>query len=156
MWQTFWPDVLVAAIGAALTVGIALATYALTVRRNELRALRSLVLDMYHRRVFAGQAVTIPGARETDDYVRANASVLSVKDEIRHARGNVREIPSLQMPLARMTRACNVYLEESERDPDAYAAGLIRLRDVLEEEVRKLASERYGLPVHRPGDGAFD
>lgn len=137
-------------------MGIALATYALTVRRNELRALNSLVLDLHHRRAFAGQSVPIPGARDTDDYSRANASVLSVKDEIRHARGQVREIPALQRPLARMTRACNAYLEQAEREPDLYAVGLVQLRVALEEEIRKLARERYGLSVRRPGDGAFE
>ena len=139
-----------------LTVGIALGTYVLTVRRNELRALRSLILDLHHRRAFAGEAVTIAGGRDTADYSRSNASVLSVKDEIRHARGQVREIPSLQRPLARMTRACNAYLEQAERDPDSYAIGLVELRDALEDEVRKLARERYGLAPRRPGDGAFE
>lgn len=155
VWTTFWPDLLVAVLGAALTVFIAWVTYVLNVWRNELRALKTLVSDLSHRRAFSGEAGTISGAVELGDYARCNASVLSAKEEIRRAREKVRELPSLQVPLRRMTQACNVYLETSERDPDSYATGLVRLRDELHEEIRKLARKRRGLPTDRPGGGAF-
>lgn len=156
MWLTFWPDVLVAIIGASLTVGIAYVTYILNLRRNERRALNSLIVELHHRRAFSGSAVIVPNARDLADYSRANASVLSIKDEIRRTRDNVRDFPSLQVPLSQMTRACNSYLEAVERDPDSYAIGLIRLRDDLYVEINKIAVERRGVPARGPGSGALE
>lgn len=155
MWVTFWPDVLVAVIGAVLTVAIAFVTYALNVRRNELLALRSLIFDLAHRRAFSGSPGSIPGAAETGDYARANASVLAARDEIRHARRQIRQLPSLQRPLSRMVRACNVYLEAVETDPGSYATGLVYLRDELDEEIRKLACQRRHLSATTPGADAL-
>ena len=43
MWTTFWPDLLVAVIGASLTVFIALATFVMQRRRAEDGLLRSLI-----------------------------------------------------------------------------------------------------------------
>ena len=155
MWMAFWLDVLVAAIGALLTVAIAFGTYILNLRQNERRALTSLVHELHRRRVFAGRAVTKPGARETEDYSRCNASILSVKDEIRHARDSVREIPALQEALSAMTKACNSYLEMAERDPDSYAIELARLREGLYVRTRELANMRRGVPDLEPGGGAY-
>jgi hypothetical protein len=155
VWTSFWPNVIVAAIGAAFTVAIAVATYVLNQRRNELRALKTLILYLSQRRAFSGEAVKIPGAQATDDYLRSNASVLDVREEVRRARGLVREEPSLQLPLSRMTRACNSYLEASARDPDSYTIELVQLRDKLHVEVRKLASRRRRLPTPAPGSDAF-
>lgn len=155
MWTTFWPDVLVALIGAVLTVGIAFATYILSVRRDELRALNSLIVELHHRRAFSGTAVIVSGAQDTQDFQRANASVISVRDEIRRTRDRVRPIPGLQEPLMRMTRFCNYYLEETEWDPDSYAVGLVRLRDELHEQIRALAAARRGTKVLVPGAKAF-
>lgn len=110
MWATFWPDVLVAVIGAALTVAIAFGTYELSVRRTEKLALRALIIDLSHRRAFSGSPGTTPGAVGTGDYARANASVLSARDEIRHARTQVRQLPSLQGPsLAWSERAITIW-----------------------------------------------
>lgn len=156
MWLTFWLDVLVATIGALLTVAIAFVTYILNLRQNERRALSSLVNDLHRRRVFSAQEVTTPGARESADFMRCNASILSVKDEIRHARNSVREIPVLQESLAAMTKACNVYLEMAERDPDSYSIGLVRLRENLHVRIKGLARSRRGVPELEPGRGAFD
>lgn len=156
MWMTFWPDVLVALIGASLTVAIAFGTYILNLRRNERRALIALVHELYRRRAFTGKAVALPGARDTPDYMYCNASVLSMKDEIRHARDSVREIPELQRSLAEMTKSCNLYLEMAERDPDSYAIGLMRLRDDLRAKIKEIASHRPGVPELEPGGGAYD
>lgn len=155
MWVTFWPDVLVAVIGAFLTVAIAFATYSLSVRRTELLALQSLISDLAHRRAFSGAPGIIQGAVATADYTRANASVLAARDEIRQARRQVRQLPSLQRPLTRMVRACNIYLEGAEVDPDSYATGLVELRDQLDEELRKLACQRRGISVTTPGAEAL-
>lgn len=152
--MTFWLNVLVALIGALLTVIIAYVTYLLNLHRNERRALTSLVSELHHRRAFSGGAVLNSNARELADYARANASVLSIKDEIRRTRDSVRVIPALQGPLSLMTRACNTYLERAESDPDSYAIGLIELRAELHSEIRKLAEYRRGVPTLVPGCGA--
>ncbi|MFT8180766.1 hypothetical protein ACLXNF_24585 [Mycobacteroides chelonae] len=155
MWATFWPDVLVAVIGAVLTVAIAYVTFRCSVRRNELRALTGLIRDLHHRRAFSGAAIAVPGAVDTADYARANASVLAVKDDIRHARREVRDFESLQKPLAEMINACNLYLEDVVREPDSYAVLLVRLRDALYAEIQKMSGKKHGVPALRPGDGAF-
>lgn len=156
MWTTFWPDLLVAVIGALLTVGIAYATYILNVRSNEQRALTSLIMELHHRRAFTGQAVRVDDAHELEDYAHSNASVLNIKDEVRRARDNVRALPALQEPLSRMTRDCNIYLETVQQDPDTYVIELIRLRDELLKSIKRLALARKSLAILEPGGGALE
>jgi len=156
MWDTFWPDVLVAIIGAALTVFIALATYLVRARIEENRALQSLVNELHRRRALApGADVPIPGAASLDDYLRANASILSIKDEIRLVRDRVRDAEKLQEPLASMTRACNHYLEASSRYPERYAILLNELRAKVAKQVIALSRLRRAVRPLVPGDGAF-
>lgn len=159
MSSTFWSDLVVTVIGTALGAllagAVAFVTYVVNVRSKELHALNSLILELSHRRAFSGDAVPIADVDE-GDYSRCNASVLSVREELRHVRGQVREKPALQDPLARMTRACNVYLETAERDPGSYAIELVRLRDKLHEEIRELGRQRSDVSMLRPGERAFD
>lgn len=155
MWMTFWPDVLVACIGAVLTVGIAFATYKLNERREELRSLNSLVGELHRRRALAGQAVVIEGARDNPDFMRANSSILSIRDDIRRTRDNVRQILPIQEPLSRMSRACNYYLEVSEADPDEYANLLVGLQRDLHRAVQDIVASRRGVDSLEPGAGAF-
>ena len=93
--------------------------------------------------------------RELNDYRYANASIRSIRDEIRHARDVLRALPALQKLLAQTTRACNRYLEWAEQDPDSYAIALTQLRDDLMEQIEKLAVQRRGLCALQPGGGAF-
>ena len=156
MWLTFWPDVLVAVIGAALTVLIALVTYLLRLRLEERRALQSLIDELHRRRSLApGPEPVIPNAASDADFGRANASVLSIRDEIRRTRDRVRQIESLQGPLSRMTRACNQYLEVSAAFPPHYAILLGELRRDLSGSVTQLSAARKGVVASEPGHGAF-
>jgi len=154
MWDTFLPDLVVALVGAVLTVAIAYSTFLLSVRRNERLALNSLVVELHHRRALSGRGVVIPGAARSRDYERANLSVLSMREEIRTARDRVRS-QLLHQALQRMTRACNRYLERAEWDADRYAILLVELRRDLTAEVDALRRARRGLQSFEPGAGAF-
>ncbi|MEA1264078.1 MULTISPECIES: hypothetical protein [unclassified Microbacterium] len=156
MWDSFFPDVVVAFVGALLTVLIALVTYMLKIRLDEKRAIQSLIDELHRRRAIAeGPEPVIRGAEELPDFVRANASVVSMRTEIRSTRDRVRQVDSLQGPLSEMTRACNRYLELSAASPDFYARYLGDLRRELTPLVSQLAGSRRGIVAHQPGGGAF-
>lgn len=156
MWDTFIPDLLVALVGAVLTVLIAFVTYKVNARVDETKALNSLIEELHRRRALApGDDQPIPGAAQSDDFVRANASVLSMREEIRTTRDRVRQLQLAQLPLSEMTRACNRYLEMSAIAPERYARLLGELRKDLDRQVRALAATRRRVPHLVPGDGAF-
>lgn len=156
MWTTFWPDLLVALVGAVLTVVIAAATYLANRRLGETRAINALIREIHGRRVLTvGKPRVIRGAAKLDDYRWAAASVLSLRDEVRRTRDQVREMAKLQEPLSRMARACNRFLEESAYDPDTYAILAADLRDALTAEVHALSLARRGVRVLSPGEGAY-
>lgn len=156
MWESFIPDLVVAFIGALLTVLIALVTYVLKIRLDEKRAIQSLIGELHRRRAIAeGPEPVIRGAGELPDFARANASVASMRAEIRSTRDRVRQLDSLQVPLSEMTRACNRYLEFSAASPDFYAGYLGDLRRELAPLVSRLAGTRRGIVAYPPGGGAF-
>lgn len=156
MWETFWPDVLVAFIGAFLTVGIAYATFLIQQRRQENQALRGLVNDLYHRRALA---VTTPqeisDAAERADFQRAGLSVIDIRDHIRRTRDHVRQNSAAVEVLSQMIRACNRYLEESEGTPNFYAFLLKNLRTDLHQGVVEISGKVRGLQALEPGAAAF-
>ena len=156
MWSTFWADVVVAVIGALLTVLVAALTYGLNERRRETLSLRALIYDLGHRRALVVDVPReIPNALELDDYHRASASVLNMRDAIRQAVEGVRDSKKLQDILSQMTRACNTYLENSAASPSRYWYYLAELRDSLAESVRALKTVKKGLKVHEPGERAL-
>jgi hypothetical protein len=156
MWESFFPDLVVAFIGALLTVLIALVTYVLKIRLDEKRAIQSLIGELHRRRAIAeGPEPVIHGAEERPDFARANASVASMRTDIRSTRDRVRQVDSLQVPLSEMTRACNRYLEFSAASPAFYAVYLGDLRRELTPLVTQLAGARKGIVAHPPGGGAF-
>lgn len=154
MWDSFIPDLLVAAFGAALTVGIAYVTYVVRVRRGEAQAIRSLLREMHNRRALAVRSERpIPGAATLDDFRRCTSSVISMRAEVRHARDRSRNLSAVQEPLAKMTSALNRYLSESAADPDEYPALLGNLRRKLEPLAVELAAFEHIEPL-LPGHGA--
>lgn len=156
MWETFWPDVLVALIGAALTVLIAVVTYWMGLRQREVHALRALIEEMHHRRALKPPSVlvAVKGARKLPDFHQANASVLSLRAEIRRTRDLARQKDDVQRVLSSMTRACNRYLELSAIQPKKYYFLLSALQAELSVGVHTLGASR-GLVVKEPGGGAF-
>ncbi|WP_157550793.1 hypothetical protein [Microbacterium sp. Root553] len=156
MWNTFGADVLVAVIGAALTVSIAFLTYLGRIRLEEHRALQILINDLHGRRALAvGRGSKVRFASWSASFKRANASIISARDEIKATRAKVRKHEKVQGPLVEMIRACNNYLEMIEGDPSSYLIYLAQLKLELYAQALRLASVRRGLKVARPGDGAF-
>jgi len=160
MWTTFLPDVLVAAIGAVLTVLVAIASYVISKRRRERVALQALINHLHGKRALLTLPGSSPkrrirGAAKLPDFQHAAASVLDIKSEIK----GVREVSSVsarwQQNLAKMLTSCNLYLEQSQAEPYFYPWYLDDLRRELEVEVRALTRSRKGLSFARPGDGAL-
>lgn len=157
MWNTFWPDLLIAVIGAALTVLVAWVTYRLQRRSNEKHALRFLVEEIHHRRALApiARVGDVPSASELDDFSRANASILDIKDRIRLTREQSRPASSAQHALSDMTRACNRYLEITSHRPEKYLHELMSLRSSLSESIQRIAEGVRGVRALEPGGSAF-
>jgi len=156
MQDTFWADVLVAVIGAGLTVAIAGVTYWIRNLVVEHRAFQILINDMHGRRALAvDEPVTLRFASRRRSFKYANESIISLRDEIKSTRANVRQREKLQKPLVNMLRACNRYLEFSERSPDSYLLYLNRLQRELNAEVLAVVRKRKFLKVLPPGDGAL-
>lgn len=107
------------------------------------------------RAVAEGPEPVIPGAEQSADFARANASVASIRTEIRTTRDRVRQVDSLQAPLSEMTRSCNRYLELSAAYPGHYAVYLGNLRRELTPQVAQVAASLRGIVAHEPGGGAF-
>lgn len=155
MWDTFWPDVLVAVIGAFLTVGIAYGTFLLQQRRTEKQVLTNLIHDLHHRRALrAFAAKRGQGASESDDFKRTSAGVVEVREQIRTARNSLPPRSNASPTLSRMFVACNRHLSESSRDPDGYQIHLMTLRASLEAGVVETCSKVRGLEPMQPGAAA--
>jgi hypothetical protein len=156
MWETFWADVLVAVIGAALTVAIAIGSFMLQRRRVEEEALRGLIEEIHRRRAFAPVTpVRVPDAADLRDYERVSRSVLDVRNQIRQARDRVRPKAAAHVYLGAMISACNRYLEDSTNEPDNYIFQLMNLREQLEKEITEIAKKSRNLPASKPGTGAY-
>lgn len=157
-WDSFVPDMVVALTSALIAIAIAIGTYILGVRRRERNALRSLIEEIHRRRALSPvtNVRRIRWAKRRGDFQRVTTSVLTLKDEIARTRELVREKPSVQTPLSNMRRACNRYLEMSERDPNGYYSLATMLRVELAGEITKLVLARGGLEFKQPGGGAFD
>ncbi|MGA1838213.1 hypothetical protein VD659_14930 [Herbiconiux sp. 11R-BC] len=157
MWDSFGPDLLVVAIGAALTGLIAGGTYLVTFRRLENQAVGALIRQIHERRAFIAVDAPVPihDAYSTDDFGRVSRSVVTVRDEIDIARRSVGRSTDLQDALTSMKLACNRYLERSAQRPDGYVIDLMGLREELWVEIQQLNHSRSSLPALEPGAGAF-
>jgi hypothetical protein len=157
MWTTFGPDVLVAAIGALMTVIIAYGTFLIQQRRTENHVINSLFWEINHRRALyeieAPRAIS--GAAEIDDFKQANSSVLDIRAQIRRTREQIRPASVAQKPLSEMVRACNRYLEIGAYDPDNYHFHLTKLRVRLYELIQEIASNKGRVTALEPGASAL-
>lgn len=157
MWDTFFADLIVALVGAGLTVAIALFTYLGRINLEERRALQLLINDLHGRRALtADPASRVPFASVRRPYKYANASVLALRDEVKATRTKVRQRERLRTPLNKMIQACNRYLELSEFSPGRYPLHLSELQRSLSLQVETLAKARRGLAALEPGGGAFE
>lgn len=147
------------AISTFLGAAVALAADRLTRRHDaklsEEAALNSLILDLAAKRAFI----------VTDDWAWAPGEVERVVGSIRNARSRVREARLACRPrssalshLRNMTRACNTFLEYSERDSDeAVKAALKSLTSKVSKEVQALHELRpTRILDDAPGSFALD
>jgi hypothetical protein len=157
VWDSFGPDLLVVAIGAASTGLIAGGTYVVTFRRLENQAIGSLIRQIHERRAFIEVSAPspMPGAYASDDFERVSRSVIRVRNEIDVARRSVGRSKELQDALTSMKLACNRYLERSAQTPDRYVIQLMELRDELWDDIRRLHESRPSMPSLPPGAGSF-
>lgn len=156
-WTSFGPDLIIALASSVLTVMIALVTYKINVRIRENNALRSLIIDLSTRRALAQiKPIKVRKAKECPDYHRANSSILLAKDEVKRARNSIRPIPELELALRLMTKSCNIYLEDAERDPDRYQFHLMKLKNDLQINIETLHEHRQSVAVLVPGGNAFE
>lgn len=156
VFEFFWSDLIVAFVGAVLTILIAWGTFLLSRRRQEKQVVASLIRELHARRALAPSKsqARVRNAKRLPDYTRASASVLTMRDEIRRARDRIRPLLKFEEPLAEMSRACNRFLELSAVDPPNYTALLVALRYALAEQISQL-SKAAGVEYLAPGEGAF-
>lgn len=155
MWDSFWPDVVVALIGAVFTVIIAYVTYRVNASRQERAAVQSLIDELHYRRALRpNSGRIIPSASTAVDFASVSASVRTMRVDIRSARDRARQDESVQRPLARMTKACNRFLTESRLDPSRYQILLGELTDELAKQVRELKKIQPQLTARQPGGGS--
>ncbi|WP_298585289.1 hypothetical protein [uncultured Kocuria sp.] len=158
MWNTFWPDLLVTVIGAALTVAIAFGTYVVQRRVKERLALQKLIAVIHEKR--AVEPIVGPqlmsGAGGLEDFQYVSSSILDLRDQIGLAREQVRPESPVQPHLSRMTRACNRYLESSSQRPAGYCYDLVSLREALWVSIKKISELSRSLEALEPGVGARD
>ncbi|MGW5237695.1 hypothetical protein ACWEOW_02040 [Monashia sp. NPDC004114] len=128
------------AFSTFLGAAVALLAERLTRRRDarlrEEAAINNLILDLAAKRAFL----------VNDDWVWADGEPSRVVDSIFHARTLIREARISLMPRSRalphlrsMARACNTFIELSEREDDqGLKKALMRLTEELTIEVRQL------------------
>lgn len=157
MWNSFWPDLIIALIGALFTVAIAYGTYCFEQRRTELGALRELINDIHHRRSVADfHPKVVPDARDLPDFQWAGMSVVEIKDIAKRTKNHARPDSKVQATLSSMVSACNRYLEESEISPDCYQYLLGSLRTELTECMAQIAHNRKGIEGLEAGGAAYE
>jgi hypothetical protein len=157
VWDTFIPDLVISLIGATLTVAIAGGTFLVSRRYREAQALNLLIQELHHRRALLriDALAEVPDAEQADDFSQVNASVLSMRDAIRNARGLSRQVGQVQMPLSRMTSACNRSLELAVRHPNRYWFFLDDLRNQIAAEIGQLAQANRRIAPLEPGAGSL-
>ena len=144
-------DLFLIAFSTFLGATVALAAERLTRRYDEKlkeeAAINSLILDLAAKRAFL----------VSDDWLWADGEMERVVGSISHARTLVRDARLASRPrskalphLRRMTRACNTFLEWSERADDE------SLKGALKELTAKMSSEVQALHSLRPNRIAAD
>lgn len=154
----FWQQLISTLVGAFAGAGAALCAGYL-VRRREARdkeesALNSLLLDLQFKRALALVEPMPSEATESQDSKRCSNSVLHSRELIREARIQLRPKSPAFENLARMSAACNSYLQSARRDPSKYQYALMTLRSVLDDEARNLGSSA-GITYREPGSNAY-
>ena len=148
-----------ALVGALAAVFIASLGTRGRLRRIETAALNELVLDLSFRRALV---VVDPHrldddvfAAHADDRQRAVTSVLDIRTEIKETRPRLRVRSVAFEPLARMTAACNRFLESESQDPQSYWIGLHKLQAELHDQTLVIRAGNEDVLDLSPGTSAF-
>jgi len=152
-------DLFAIAISTFLGAAVALLAERLTRRHDaklmEEAALNSLILDLAGKRAFI----------VSDDWVWAGGEMKRVVGSVKHARLLIREARLACRPrssalphLRKMARACNTFLEHSERENDeAMKIALKSLTSKISSEVQALHEVRPARILgDAPGSFALD
>ena len=155
----FWQQVISTLFGAFAGAGAALlAGYLVTSREataKEEAALNGLLLDFQLKRAFAEiQPRTVAAGTGSVDIKRCAESVLDSRSLIRGARLQLKPRSPAFENLARMSAACNTYLQNARREPEQYQFALVVLRSELDNEA-KLLAERPSITYRMPGGNAY-
>jgi hypothetical protein len=127
-------------------------------KRNEGAALLGLIAELHLRRAIAINVGEYRQAdvRESADFQRVSRSVIDIRAQIRDVRRLLRPNSPAFAPLNNMSRACNLYLEDSEAMPGGCMLQLNVLRDSLESRVDEIAAKfKFKVDGLKPGMGAF-
>jgi hypothetical protein len=151
-WSTFVPDLIVTAAGASLTVGIAIVSYLLQLRRKNRQLVFNLADDLAVRR-----ALELIEPREaTGDEAAAQYcfdSVHSAQKRISALRDEISPNERLREALHEMVRYCADYKESYEETPELWQFQLMQLRGRLIGSLRKIERVmRIKDPLPTPGD----
>lgn len=127
-------------LGAAVALAAERLTRIYDARLTEEAAINSLILDLAAKRAFL----------VADDWIWADGEMSRVVGSIRHARLLVRDARLMSQPRSRalphlrnMARACNTFLEASEReDNEALKSALKLLAKTMSREVQALHALR--------------
>lgn len=156
VWDTFWSDVLVAVIGATLTVAIAYGTFLIQQGRSERQLLNNLISDLHHRRALRETTPrNMPDARGVGDFDRTSLSVVDIRDRIRATREHLPANSGVHGLLSAMQSDCNRHLHHSSRDPDRYQFHLMDLRNDLEYGVTEISRQVRWVNDLAPGSAAY-
>jgi len=151
-WSTFIPDLIVTAVGASLTVGIAIVSYLLQLRRKNRQLVFNLADDLAVRRAFE----LITPMEATGDEPAAQYcfdSVHSAQKRISALRDEISPNERLREALHEMVRYCADYKESYEQTPELWQFRLMQLRGRLIGSLRKIERVmRIKDPLPTPGD----
>jgi hypothetical protein len=137
MWGTFWSDILVAALGAMLTVAIALITYRVQQRRSNEQLVRNLADDLAMRRAFMpiSPFVTSPVGVDAD---RCRKSIQSAQSQISLIRDQIAPNHRLRALLQEMVAWAREFKSLNEADPERWQFALMEVRGELVARLRAI------------------
>jgi hypothetical protein len=160
MWVTFWADIIVAVVASALTsvlaVLIGYSTYRWQVRRQEIAAVEQLVHEINSRRVLIQiepHRIQRPTGRR--DFQHCALSIRYLRDLARATRRDARQDPLTSRVLGRLVATFNLYLENSEVEPERYRFHLMEARKSAIGHGVELTAVLPKVPLIDPGSEAF-
>jgi hypothetical protein len=155
-WTTFGPDVIVAVIGAGITLAFAGVTYFRQLNRKNRQLVLNLAEDLAVRRALHEIEPRMASGR-TPGAKYCFASVHAAQQRIGSIRDEIAPNEALRSALHDMVRYCADYKESFEEEPRRWQYNLMRLRRRLVASLRQiegiLGLDDHALPdpgLYRP------